>query len=496
MDRSSFERSSCEACGLPLAQNTLQQSVLQTLLQNEDIQAQLLKHEGNRVVQEQILLRLYNEQAVALGRVQKIARTVTPGLFGAGFRGGEGGVGKTGRGAGGYVAAEARDVSRGVGGATAGSKVVSIPNFAFGGGQRGTMVANSSEYFVPNYAGGGDAIFNQNMVKAMGLPSGAKKINASGGFIPNFATATSGFQDFMRSKGITPKQLRSTNYDSAYSRGKYREEFDSLSPLEQRNISKSAAQRAQLKRQKGAASKAEFGIMYSDVIGGTRATNLFTPGKNTIKAVPIDTQPPNKLYEDLRDSMVKSAVSFAQTLGFQPDIIQDNKFKKAADRSLNPGAVEGAFGTVFEAAFQGALGIPQKSNAIFDLPSPTAINKLISKGKAGGIIENVGGSLLGLKAVDVKNALNIDNIKSIDSKIRNTKIKKGASGFVPNFAGGGLEEAISRENAAGVPINQIRVNQSGKLRNAQNPMGLAVTNTRDDIIITLAHLSIRQLTKI
>ena len=48
------------------------------------------------------------------------------------------------------------------------------------------MVANTSEYYVPNYKGGGDAIFNRDMVKTMGLPSGAKKLNAASGFIPNF----------------------------------------------------------------------------------------------------------------------------------------------------------------------------------------------------------------------------------------------------------------------------------------------------------------------
>ena len=50
------------------------------------------------------------------------------------------------------------------------------------------MVANTSEYYVPNYAGGGDAIFNKDMVRTMGLPAGAKKINAAGGYVPNFAT--------------------------------------------------------------------------------------------------------------------------------------------------------------------------------------------------------------------------------------------------------------------------------------------------------------------
>ena len=58
-------------------------------------------------------------------------------------------------------------------------------------------------------------------------------------------------------------------------------------------------------------------------------------------------------------------------------------------------------------------------------------------------------------------------------------IVAAAGGFIPNFADP-LAEAIEREKQAGVPINQIRLNQSGKLRNAQNPMGLAVTNTRDE----------------
>ena len=472
-------------------QNLLQQSVLQTLLQNENIQREILALEGNKIAQEQLLLKIYNDQAAALARVSKAASTVTPGLFGAGFRGGEKGVGKTGRGAGGYVAAEASDVSRGVGGATAGSKVVSIPNFAFGGGERGTMVANTSEYFVPNYAGGGDAIFNRDMVRSMGLPSGARKLNAAGGFIPNFNLKS--FSDYMRSRGISAGKVNpgSTDYSRAYRENTkgYREDFNKLSPLQQRNISKKYQQQVALGREKGATDVSKYGIMYSDAIGGTSATNLRTPGGNNIRAVPVDTQPPNKLYSDLRNAMVKSAQNFAATLGFTPDIIQDNKFKRAADQSLNPGAVESAFGTVFEAAFQGALGIPQKSNAVFDLGTNAAIRSLVDRGKAGGIIERIGGSILDLEAVDLKNALNVENIKSIDNKIASIskrKPKKGgrrkrsALGYIPNFQKSALEESIERERAAGNPINQIRINQDGSLRNAQNPDGLAVTNMRDE----------------
>ena len=83
----------------------MQQSILQTLLQNEAIQREIIALEGNKVAQEQLLLKIYNQQAAALARVQKAAATVTPGLFGAGLRGGPKGVTK--RGAGRYVAAEA-----------------------------------------------------------------------------------------------------------------------------------------------------------------------------------------------------------------------------------------------------------------------------------------------------------------------------------------------------------------------------------------------------
>ena len=80
-------------------QNLLQKSVFQTLIQNEAIQREILALEGNKVAQQQLLLKIYNQQAAALARVQKAAATVTPGLFKGGFRGGEGGITRTGRGA-------------------------------------------------------------------------------------------------------------------------------------------------------------------------------------------------------------------------------------------------------------------------------------------------------------------------------------------------------------------------------------------------------------
>ncbi|MFM9826631.1 phage tail tape measure protein, partial [Flavobacterium sp.] len=94
------------------------------------------------------------------------------------------------RAAGGYlpIQEEQNDIQRGVGGASSAARPKVIPNFNFGGGKRGTIVANTDEYIVPNYGGGeGSAIFNPKMVAQHGLPNGAQKINAAGGFVPNFA---------------------------------------------------------------------------------------------------------------------------------------------------------------------------------------------------------------------------------------------------------------------------------------------------------------------
>ena len=89
--------------------------------------------------------------------------------------------------AGGYIpfAEEMAAVNAGVGGAKAGSRPVLLNNFNFGGGKVGQIVANTSEYLVPHFAGG-SAIFNQEMIQKMGLPPGAKPI-AAGGYVPHAA---------------------------------------------------------------------------------------------------------------------------------------------------------------------------------------------------------------------------------------------------------------------------------------------------------------------
>jgi len=434
-------------------QNSLQQSVLQTLLQNESIQREILALEGNKVAQEQLLLKIYTQQAAALARVQKAAAVVSPGLFKGGMRGGEGGVTK--RGAGGYVSAESRDVSNGVGGAPASSKVVSIPNFAFGGGQQGTMVANTSEYYVPNYKGGGDAIFNKDMVRSMGLPGGAKKLNAAGGFIPNFATKASKGKKFgldERFAMVVPSRRGRTTGNG---------------------ISKT-------------------GNSYTFPVVGYDESNL--KAKN-------DTQ--------LKNIVANSALKMASKESLS--LTGKNPLPAKVDKNnFNPGAIGGLAGTIFEAAISSLLKGPEfdlLSNSTFDFMGSKArgdLSKLFPAlpERSTFIEAKIAASTPLMNSMADKMEKFRGGEKSItpyaSGVIKSSKLRAGgkfsaaasraefgptsrsSKGYIPNFFGGALEEAIDRESQAGVPLNQIRVNQSGKLRNAQNPKGLAVTNTKDE----------------
>lgn len=91
------------------------------------------------------------------------------------------------------IRAETSAINSGVGGARPTAKPVLIPNFNFGKGKRGTVVANSDEYIVPNYANGGSAIFNRNMIREMGLPRNAQPL--ANGFVPNFAIKSKKISD-------------------------------------------------------------------------------------------------------------------------------------------------------------------------------------------------------------------------------------------------------------------------------------------------------------
>jgi len=431
------------------AQSSLQASILQTLLQNENVQREILALEGNKVAQEQLLLKIYNQQAAAMARVQKAAAVVTPGIFKKGFRGGEAGVGKA---AGGYIAAEAGDVSRGVGGASPGSSIVSIPNFAFGGGKKGTMIANSSEYHVPNYAGGGDAIFNQNMVRSMGLPSGARKITAAGGYVPNFVRP----QISLGKSGITsPQAARQAGY--------------SESQISSRFGAQGMRAKERSKRKFEDVPLGQFAMIIprqgvNQVVRGAKGTsneglNYTVAGFKGMAATRRGVSNDEKLDNGVKKYARETALREAK-------LISGNRPKPGAIRELaNKGASSGLAGAIFETSVSSILGST-------DFDANIDPNRRFDyTGKQG--LEELFDVPLNAQFVEAKIRNSTEQRTSMFGKMKK-QLGRAARGFTP------LGDAINREQAAGVPINQIRINQSGKLKNSKNPSGLAVTNTRDE----------------
>lgn len=472
------------------------------LLNNEGVRKQILAIENasisaeqKKVLQSELFTKSLLAQKNVLLELQQISSRVAPGVI-AGVSGGR--SSKISRSAGGFlpVGAEQRDINSGVGGAPKGSKPVVIPNFAFGGGKRGTMVANSSEYIVPNFAGGGSAIFNQDMVKSIGLPSGAKKINAAGGFIPNFAA----------------KQVLNNN-------SKY----------------------VMLTGEKNKSNPNKIAYRQPDGKFNQTKTKNAQPIKVPVYGLTSKTKSKDidEFSERLETYAYRTALAQARSLsgGQMPDPVKRSAIKS----SINKGSVGSFAGSIYElslaalltdeeflkysaatdtASFDLGLKGQSKLKELYNIGGDPFFGEVKGRGNADNVastaakiyrVEGLKGTAQKSKLVDKTipkdDAVRLGLLKDSDPnrpyKIQESdlgkigvenfnKFKKqrgssgrltfqGASGYIPNYANGGaLEEAIQREKDAGVPINQIRINQDGKLRNSQNPNGIAVTNTRDE----------------
>jgi len=124
------------------------------------------------------------------------------------------------RAAGGYlpsaISAESAAISMGIGGAPAGARPVTVPNFKFGGGVIGPLVANTSEFIVPNMAGGGSAVYNREMIQKFGLPPGATPV-AAGGYVPNAAGGMDSYDYSSEIAAFEAQQNRSRYNPRQYS---------------------------------------------------------------------------------------------------------------------------------------------------------------------------------------------------------------------------------------------------------------------------------------
>lgn len=497
------------------AQATLQGQIAASLLNDKSVRSAILSIEKQNIsegekkkLQTLFFTKALNEQLAVMQRMQGIARTVAPGVMaGTASRRGK-------RAAGGFLptSAESSDISRGVGGAPASAKPVVIPNFAFGGGKRGTMVANDSEYIVPNYANGGDAVFNQNMVSSMGLPSNARKVRAASGYVPNFA-ATS-LQDILRRPGNFIKadgSFTSNSAKAAYdkSTGEDRKLLDAqrnrnknlYSYFANSGNNKTIMLLPQQSDFKGDGADHRFQAPYKGIQknavtffeGGSSGidkklkNDKSSKGKQFKKLLTLDTDIDNAIatgvntvFKDFKDASGNKDI-FKLT----PTQVTGKNVKDLMEKG-GPGALGAIKGATFEALMVAITGGISQKGGEMDID--------FSRDK-GNILDLIFG-IQGYRFGDFKSSeaqkdkfarQTLDNVKGVVqlSKKVKTKNAKGktppnaASGYIPNYADP-LQDAIGREKAAGLPVSQIRINQSAKLRSSQNPMGLAVTNTRDE----------------
>jgi len=458
-------------------QATLQGQIASTLLGNKGIQDAILKIENSqlsagdkRKAQTQFFTTALNEQLGLMQQMQQIAARVTPGVM-AGTR--ASGRGAFGRGAGGFIpnynavmgyGSEQADINRGVGGAPKSAKPVTIPNFNFGGGQRGTMVANNSEYIVPNFAGGGSAIFNQDMAASMGLPAGARKVGAAGGFIPNFAKPTVRNVDFA---GMIVPQKRVGKGSAEATIGTNTYKFPVF------GIDAAGEKVREEKDIKEAVKRFAIGL-------ATREAKTMTGGKPTAgKISKLGNQGAvgslaGTIFETALSALLKSKdFDFGETATF--DFVGANAVREIGDisPSLKNSAVrflEAKIGSNGKTNLSMAKKIQRYFGATASGKTLTAKGRTELLGAGGGKNKFVGSMGLSQK---------LTGMDAVRSRVGMNFTNRGASGYIPNFAGP-LQEAIARETGAGLPINQIRINQDASLRNSANPMGLAVTNTRDE----------------
>ena len=479
-------------------QAAVQGQIASTLLGNSDIQKRILAIENSQLSTEQKKLAqtkffttALNEQLAVMQRMQTIATRVAPGVI-AGTR--------ARRGAGGYIpnfaggsafGSEQADINRGVGGAPRSARPVAIPNFNFGGGQRGTMVANTSEFIVPNF-GGGSAIFNQNMAASMGLPAGAKRVGAAGGYIPNFAKSEEGHYHSLSRQTI----------DRINQAAK-------IDPKGDQNLINKRAAAIRLQSERADKQARTFNAAEKGFV-------MVVPQAHGVVNESIEFRNPR----DGGPALGKISKFVGQYYGINPNLKNDKTFRKfvglekeikdslagaannvaknlAADIMLKPSPVtannitelikdEGGAGAI--GAIQGAF-FESITNAVIqaqkvDKSERGTLDFSLNPGNNRKYLEKIfnlpkGKFFLGdYKSSGKSFATFADQVISNVSKgIKATA--KASQGYIPNFVGA-LENAIGREAAAGIPINQIRINQKGTLRNSANPMGLAVTNTRDE----------------
>ena len=201
------------------------------------------------------------------------------------------------------------------------------------------------------------------------------------------------------------------------------------------------------------------------------------------------------LEKQLGDYLVKFTNQFAQRIFAGGSGGGAAKIGGISELS-NRGSFGSIVGTVFETAVDlaaGKLNEGRAQNAPIDFASPNGLLRKMFGGAPGQYeakvnnnpdqLNSVAQKILntGLISPQLKNLLGINTKPEGKRRAKQKPAryqKKASVGFIPNFSA--LQEAIGREQAAGISSSQIRVGADSTLMNKNNPFGLGVYNTKDE----------------
>jgi len=409
------------------------------------------------------------------------------------------------RGASGFIpgmAGEIHDIKKGVGGVSPSARPVVIPNFAFGGGVRGTMIANTGEHIVPNFKGGGSAIFNPNMIAQYGMPAGAKPIRGAGGYVPNFVDVNKANAGQMaREAGITRE-----SHPSLFTKGGDIRVAALRANLQRKSGAKTSKGRFFDARQKAHMLTPQAGFKvenYPYIFGAGSAlqkmSSMVSKDGKPVDGMLLNAYGPSltaskdaqkggrlaKVEDVLDNALVKAAESVI--MAYSPSLATIPVSRKKVEGTFlkegGAGAMGAFKGALFEAIVSRLVGQKFEKGA-----ANTSTLDILLSGTAGRNAEQlfgITGSATNATHADVKSSWSSGNRTKITEQImknfgKSLPITMGAAarGYVPNFAA--LGDAVEREAAAGVPLGSIRVGRSSRLAGPNNPAGLGVTNTRDE----------------
>lgn len=467
------------------ARKSVEQSLMQVLTQNAAIQEQMLRTDMSRADKERMILNLIKQQTVEATKLSSITRSMAPGLMRSGV-GGNLSYSKPRR-AFGFVpnfanGGDEKQMARAGGYAPGHLKSMNIPG-------EGGVVYNSSET-VKNFPGlSQPAIMppvsskaGENYKKVFGATHGFDPY-AANGFVPNFSVFTKRWmQDNAKSlKGVNQKDLMGfeKNQSSRIMSG------NELNKVGASNVLKTYFAKKQMNKKYA---------MFVPPEGYKSPVSFYKDGKKPQVSWPVyglkpklglkDPDLSQMLERSFKDAGSKYASKIYSMIENPDGKVSQGQFwnKYKSDKAGgNMGAYNSAVGAVFETAVNAAMNYAAKvpdGQADFDVRGA-------DKNKLSKIFNMSGAGLGDFRLGDYKNnSSSVGNRRSFYGKIaKQEKFKptaKRAFGHIPNFASNPLSDAIEREKGAGVPVSQIRVGSHRRLQNQGNPMGIGVTNTKDE----------------